>query len=224
MLRQWRKAVNHRREHPGQAGWSHSAMPPAQADHAPEQANLCRSSLTASTSSPLAISRPCRVRCPIDHLPAHLAPGGREDTRDDASEHRQDGRGEGSHDRCHRKASGIGSRHDHREDQRTGPRQSRGLRRMAEHACRWKLAPSLDQRGRVAPGHDAGASDKRGRITTLPGPWPAQALWQRARWPGPPPRTRSKSVASPRRHGLPMAQSNPAVATMPHAQVVNAAS
>jgi len=37
-----------------------------------------------------------------------------------------------------------------------GPRQSRGLHQMSEHACRWNLAPGLDQRGRVAPGHDVG--------------------------------------------------------------------
>ena len=41
-----------------------------------------------------------------------------------------------------------------------GPRQSRGLHRMSEHAYRWHLAPGLDQRGRVAPGHDVRPSDK----------------------------------------------------------------
>ncbi len=33
-----------------------------------------------------------------------------------------------------------------------GPRQRRGLHQMPEHACRWKLASGLDQRGRIAPG------------------------------------------------------------------------
>jgi hypothetical protein len=41
-----------------------------------------------------------------------------------------------------------------------GPRQSRGLHRMSEHAWRWNLAPGLDQRGRVAPDHDVRSSDK----------------------------------------------------------------
>jgi transposase InsO family protein len=46
------------------------------------------------------------------------------------------------------------------DEHRPGPRQSRSLHQMPEHACRWKLAPGLGQRGRVAPGHDAGSSDK----------------------------------------------------------------
>jgi hypothetical protein len=41
-----------------------------------------------------------------------------------------------------------------------GPRQSRGLHRMSEHACRWTLAPGLDQCGRVAPSHNVRRSDK----------------------------------------------------------------
>ncbi len=35
-----------------------------------------------------------------------------------------------------------------------------GLYQMSEHACRWNLTPGLDQRGRVAPAHDVGSSDK----------------------------------------------------------------
>jgi hypothetical protein len=42
----------------------------------------------------------------------------------------------------------------------SGSWQSRGLHQMPEHACRWNLAPGLDQRGRVALGHDVGSSDK----------------------------------------------------------------
>jgi hypothetical protein len=55
---------------------------------------------------------------------------------------------------------------------------------MPDHACRWNLAPGLDQRGRAAPGHDVGPADKYGRIATLPRPWPGAqrerdpaALW-----------------------------------------------
>ena len=33
---------------------------------------------------------------------------------------------------------------------------------MPEHTCRWNLTPSLDQCGRVAPGHDVRSSDKWG--------------------------------------------------------------
>src|SRR6266536_3171488 len=42
-----------------------------------------------------------------------------------------------------------------------GPRQSRGLHHMSDHACRLNLAPGLDQRSRVVPDHDVGSSDKR---------------------------------------------------------------
>jgi hypothetical protein len=38
----------------------------------------------------------------------------------------------------------------------TGPGKVSGLHQMPEYACRWNLAPGLDQRGRVAPGHDPG--------------------------------------------------------------------
>ncbi len=41
---------------------------------------------------------------------------------------------------------------------------------MSEHACRWKLAPGLDHRGRVAPGHDAGPSDNGDESRLCRGP------------------------------------------------------
>ena len=49
------------------------------------------------------------------------------------------------------------------------PRQSRGLHQMPEHACRWNLAPGLDQRGRVAPGHDPGPSEQMGTNRNVAG-------------------------------------------------------
>jgi hypothetical protein len=36
------------------------------------------------------------------------------------------------------------------------PQESRGMRQVPEHVCRWALAPGLDRRSRVAPGHDHG--------------------------------------------------------------------
>jgi hypothetical protein len=53
----------------------------------------------------------------------------------------------------------------------SGPRQSRGLHQMPEHACRWNLAPGLEQRRRVVPGHDVGSSDKGGTNRDFAGPW-----------------------------------------------------
>ena len=65
-------------------------------------------------------------------------------------------------------------------DPEAGPRQSRGLHQMPEHACGWNLAPSLGQRGRVAPGHDLGSSDKWGANRDVAGAlarlWPGSSV------------------------------------------------
>jgi len=59
---------------------------------------------------------------------------------------------------------------DHRQRATQGPGRVAVCTKCPYMSGRWNLAPGLDQRGRVAPGHDVRSSDKYGRIATLPGP------------------------------------------------------
>src|SRR6266545_951219 len=62
------------------------------------------------------------------------------------------------------------------------PRQSRGRHQTAEHACRWNLAPGLDQRGRVhratTPGHRTNGNESRLCRGPGGGSWRFHDAWE----------------------------------------------